>query len=62
MLQDGREKEEGQLKNKKGVIYSVRAPSMESVKHYVRLLYEPASESDATGHFFFQLLILVCSK
>ena len=37
------EYEEDELKDKKIVIYSVRAPSIDLVKHWVSLLYEPAN-------------------
>ena len=37
---------------KKGVIFPVRAPSIESVEHWVWLLYKPASDPDSIGHFF----------
>jgi hypothetical protein len=46
------EHEEGELSDKTGVIYSVRVPSVESVEHWVGLLYEPAIDAESIGHFF----------
>jgi hypothetical protein len=51
MLQYDKEFEEGQSSDKKGVLFPVRAPSFESVKHLVWLLYSPRSEPDSMGHF-----------
>ena len=56
-LQYYTEYEQGELYNKKGVIYSVRAPSIESLKHWAWLLYEPAKDSDSIGHFS-----MICTK
>ena len=52
MIKYDTEYEKGELKDKKGVVYSVRTLSIESMKNWVWLLYEPASESDTIGHFF----------
>jgi hypothetical protein len=51
VLQYETEFEEGQRSDKKGVLSPVRAPSIESVKHWVWLLYTPPSEPDSIGHF-----------
>ena len=57
------EYEEGELKDKEGVLYSVRASSVQPLKHWAWLLYEPAKEPDSIGHFFpIPHIILVLSK
>ena len=43
--------QDGEHKHKKGVIYSVRIPFIESVRHWECLLYEPASEPISIGIF-----------
>jgi hypothetical protein len=50
VLQYETEFEEGQRSDKKGVLFTVRAPSIELVKHWAWLLYTP-SEPDSIGHF-----------
>ena len=52
MLQYDLDYEEGEIKDKKEVIFSMKASSIESVKHWVQLLYEPLSEPGAIEHFF----------
>jgi hypothetical protein len=42
---------EGHRSDKKGVLFPVRAPSIESVEHWVWLLYTPTAEPDSIGHF-----------
>jgi hypothetical protein len=51
MLQYKTEFEEVEGLDKKGVIFPVRAPSIESVMHLVRHLYMPVAHPDSFGHF-----------
>ena len=52
VLQLDAEYEKGQLKDKKRALNLGRALAIESVKHWVSLLYEPASELDGIRPFF----------
>ena len=60
-LQYDKQFEEGKQKDKKGLTNSVRAASIEPVKHWVWLLYKPVSEPNSI-RYFFQLYLFVRLK
>ena len=61
VLQYDTEFDKDERKDKKGETYLMRAPSIESVKHYIWLLYKLASEPDSIGHnkIYIPVIIIV---